>query len=106
MTTSNLDVYDPATNTWTQLADMPVAKSHISGATFVLRGRILAVAGEIANGVWTSEIAAYDPATNTWKELTPFPEKIYSGIAGPALDGFVYTTGGFSAKTWLGVPGN
>ena len=103
-TTSNLDVYDPATDAWTQLADMPLAKSHVSGATFVFQGRILTLAGETANGVFTDEVAAYDPVTNSWKELTPFPERIYSGIAGPVAGGFVYTTGGFSQRTWLGVP--
>jgi len=106
VTTPYLDVYDPATNTWTELPDMPVAKSHISAATFVLQGRILTVAGETANGVWTTEIAAYDPVRNAWEELTPFPEKIYSGIARPMLGGIVYTTGGYSQRTWLGVPAN
>ena len=75
VTTPYLDVYDSATNTWTELPDMPVAKSHISAATFVLQGRILAVAGETANGVWTAEIAAYDPVMNAWEELTPFPKR-------------------------------
>jgi N-acetylneuraminic acid mutarotase len=98
------DVYDPATDTWTTLADMPIAKGHIAAATFVFRGRILAIAGEIANGVYTNEVAAYDPATNTWQELTPFPEKIFSGIARPMLGGFVFTTGAYSPRTWLGVP--
>ncbi|HEY1334269.1 MAG TPA: kelch repeat-containing protein [Myxococcaceae bacterium] len=104
VTTAYLDVYDPATDTWTSLPDMPVPKSHVAAATFVLQGRILTVAGETANGVFTNEIAAYDLATNTWSELTPFPEKTFSGIARPMLGGFVYTTGNYSARTWLGVP--
>lgn len=99
-----LDVYDPATDTWTPLADMPVAKGHIAATTFVFQGRIVALAGEIANGVYTDEDAAYDPATNTWVELTPFPVKTFSGIARPMLGGFVFTTGAYSAATWLGVP--
>jgi len=98
------DVYDPATDTWTPLADMPLAKGHIAMGTFVFQGRILVIAGEIANGVYTDETAAYDPATNGWEELTPFPEKIHSGIARPMLGGFVYTTGQYSDRTWLGVP--
>ncbi|HTS82343.1 MAG TPA: kelch repeat-containing protein, partial [Myxococcaceae bacterium] len=33
------DVYDPATDTWTPLADMPLAKGHIAMGTFVFQGR-------------------------------------------------------------------
>ena len=101
-----VDVYDPATDTWTTLADMPLAKGHIAMGTLVFQGRIVVIAGEISNGVYTNEIAAYDLATNTWTELTPFPEKIHSGIARPMLGGFVYTTGEYSPRTWLGVPAN
>jgi len=100
------DVYDPATDTWTPLADMPLAKGHIAATTFVFQGRILALAGEIANGVYTAENAAYDPAADTWVELTPFPVARFSGIARPMLGGFVFTTGAYSAETWLGVPAN
>ena len=98
------DVYDPATDTWTPLADMPLAKGHIAATTFVFQGRILTLAGEISNGHYTAENAAYDPATDTWVELTPFPVATFSGIARPMLDGFVFTTGNYSAATWLGVP--
>jgi Kelch motif len=99
-----LDVYDPSTDTWRPLADMPLAKGHIAATTFVYRGRILALAGEIANGKYTDEDAAYDPVTDTWTELTPFPVATFSGIARPMLGGFVYTTGNYSPQTWLGVP--
>jgi len=93
------DVYDPATDTWTPLAEMPLAKGHIAATTFVFRGRILALAGEISNGVYTAENAAYDPATDTWVELTPFPVATFSGIARPMLGGFVFTTGNYSSDT-------
>ena len=101
-----LDVYDPATDTWTPLADMPLAKGHIAMGTIVFRDRILVIAGEISNGHYTAELAAYEPVTNTWEELTPFPTVRHSGIAAPMLGGFVYTTGEYSAETWLGMPGD
>ena len=85
-------------------AEATLQQDPFAGHLFVFRGRILAIAGEIANGIYTSEVAAYDPATNTWQELTPFPEKIFSGIARPMLGGFVFTTGAYSPRTWLGVP--
>jgi N-acetylneuraminic acid mutarotase len=100
-----VDVYDPVTDSWSPLADMPLAKGHIAMATFVFQGRILVIAGEISNGVYTAETAAYDPAGNSWVELTPFPSKRHSGIARPMLGGFVYTTGEYSQESWLGLPG-
>ena len=80
---------------------MPLAKGHIAATTFVYRGRILALAGEIANGKYTDEDAAYDPVTDTWVELTPFPVATFSGIARPMLGGFVYTTGNYTAEMCL-----
>ena len=100
----DVDVYDPATDAWTRLADMPHARGHIAEATFVFGGRILVLGGEISNGVYTDEAAAYDPATNIWMELTPLPKKRHSGVARPMLGGFVYTTGEWSNETFLGTP--
>ena len=100
----DVDVYEPATDSWTRLADMPHGRGHIAQATFPFEGRILVLGGEIANGVYTDEAAAYDPVTNRWAELTPMPVKRHSGIARPMLGGFVYTTGDWSNETFLGTP--
>jgi hypothetical protein len=102
----DVDVYDPGTDAWTRLADMPHARGHIAEATFVFGGRIVVLGGEISNGVYTDEAAAYDPLTDRWVELTPLPVKRHSGIARPMLGGFVYTTGEWSAETLLGTPGD
>lgn len=102
----DVDVYDPATDGWTRLADMPHARGHIAEATFPFEGRILVLGGEISNGVYTDEVAAYDPTTDRWVELTPLPTKRHSGICRPMLGGFVYTTGEWSNQTFLGTPGD
>ena len=73
-----LDVYDPATDTWTPLADMPLAKGHIAADLRVPRPDPRHRRGDLER-IYTSEVAAYDPATNTWEELTPFPENIPPG---------------------------
>lgn len=101
---TDVHAYDPASDTWTQLASMPHARGHIAEATFPYQGRILVLGGEIHNGVYTDEAAAYDPATDTWVELTPLPTKRHSGIARPMLGGFIYTTGEWSDQTFLGIP--
>ncbi len=106
VTVPDVEVYDPATDTWTRGASMPRARSHITESTFVFRDRILVLGGEIANAVLVDDTTAYDPATDTWVELTPMPVKRFSGVAAPMLGGFVYTTGDWHDETYLGVPAN
>jgi N-acetylneuraminic acid mutarotase len=71
---ADLHVYDPATNVWTNLASMPVAKSHNESATFVLNGRIVFAGGQVNHFEATNNVVAYDPATNSWSTLAPLPE--------------------------------
>jgi N-acetylneuraminic acid mutarotase len=71
---SDLHVYDPAANTWTKLASMPVAKSHNESATFVLNGRIVFAGGQVNHFEATNNVVAYDPSTNSWSTLAALPE--------------------------------
>ena len=54
--------WDPVTQTWTQLANMPTAKQNIQGAYW--NGKIYVPGG--FNGAHITENAIYDIATNTW----------------------------------------
>ena len=65
--------YDLTTNTWTQVASLPGARSHITNSTFVLNGQIIVAGGENANRTSSSAVTAYDPATNTCRTLTSLP---------------------------------
>jgi N-acetylneuraminic acid mutarotase len=67
---SVVEVYDPATNTWTAAASTPVARAHFEPGTFVRDGRIVIVGGNSNNGE-LSDITEYDPLTNAWTALTP-----------------------------------
>ena len=59
---SSVDCYDPDTNTWSQVANMNIArKGHILVS---LHGRLYAIGG---GGVDSDEV--YDPDTNTWTLL-------------------------------------
>src|SRR5262249_43029448 len=60
------EVYDPATNRWTALADVPTARDHLAVAA--MDGRLYAVGGRI-DGNYSRNLAsneAYDPATDRW----------------------------------------
>lgn len=102
---NNVDAYDPATNTWTAVASLPLARSHHNASTFVMGGRIIAVGGEYAHGgARLANVTAYDPATNAWTELTPMPVKKTAGVAAE-VNGVLYqTTGNTGTSTYKGVP--
>lgn len=79
-----LHMYDPTTDTWTRLADLPDARSHFESSTMVHEGRILIGAGLIGvpnNQYAIDFLTAYNPTTNTWTELEPLPDP----LVGPTL---------------------
>ena len=79
------DVFDPATNTWSVLADAPHSRDHFHAALH--NGKIYCTAGRrTGNGdVFNdteSDVDVYDIATNTWSTL---PNPIPTERAGAAV---------------------
>jgi hypothetical protein len=114
--------YDPQTNVWTRLADVPSivkddpkeqanssdqrGRNHHSSTTVVLGGRIIIMNGQAQHRVPTNDVVAYDPKTNTWTPLTSTPHARHSGI-GAAIDGKLYVGSGAesgSQQMWVGLP--
>jgi N-acetylneuraminic acid mutarotase len=100
--------YDPASNAWTAVRSLPVARGHISNSTFVLNGRIVVAGGETSHTAGSRSVTAYDPANDTWTLLTDLPEARISGVAAPVGQGYVFTSGssGGSARAggWQASP--
>lgn len=85
-----VQIYDPATNTWSLGANMPFAAGSSSSA--VIQGQIY-VAGGIVAGTTTNKVAKYNPATNTWQTLANMPAG--RNHAASATDGkLLYVFGG------------
>jgi gliding motility-associated-like protein len=61
--------YNPANNSWTAIALLPVKRGALSG--YSLNGKGYVACG-YANGNRYSNLYEYTPQTNTWKELCPF----------------------------------
>jgi hypothetical protein len=60
-----VDVYDPATNSWSALASMPTARDHFHAA--VVDGKIYAIGGRQKDIAATTGVnQVYDIANNTW----------------------------------------
>ncbi|HLC42882.1 MAG TPA: LamG-like jellyroll fold domain-containing protein [Methylomirabilota bacterium] len=62
------NIYDPATNQWTQVADMSVDRWYPS-ATTLGDGRVVALSGQITPGLFADTPEVYDPGSGSWSLL-------------------------------------
>lgn len=81
--------YDPATDTWTPIAPLPLPRG--AAAACVLNGKIYVMGG--APRARLRDFAAYDPATDTWEQLPPMPTG-REHLAAVAMNGKVIALGG------------
>ena len=114
MSTQGVEVYDPAANTWTNVASMRVARNHLAGG--VSNGKFYAVGGRGSTDAPTA-LEVYDPQTNAWSTLADMPTG-RSGIAAGVVNGELYVFGGEtpnrvhgqveaynpSSNTWRSLP--
>jgi N-acetylneuraminic acid mutarotase len=84
------EVYDPATDSWARVADLPTARSGIAAAE--VDGRIYVFGGEGGDGTF-HENEAYDPAHDTWKAMAPMPTARH-GLGSAVVDGRIYVLSG------------
>lgn len=62
--TDHVDVFDPGTDTWKRVANIPVGRA---GATAVVNNGLIFVAGGIdRDGKFPTAIEIFDPGTNEW----------------------------------------
>ncbi|HEY0007984.1 MAG TPA: hypothetical protein VGB55_04600, partial [Tepidisphaeraceae bacterium] len=101
--------YNPATNTWARMADLPTAKSHAESSVFVLNGKIVMAGGQVDPQSATREVVQYDPARNAWSRLMSLPAARQGVVVLPAGRYIVVTTGSAygtfqeQKTTWVGV---
>ena len=62
---SSVDCYDPDTNTWSQMANMNIARAGHSLVS--LHGRLYAIGG--CDVGYVDSVEVYDPDNNTWTTL-------------------------------------
>ncbi len=90
MNQTELEVYDPLTDNWTQLASMSVGRNHTAGA--FINGKFY-VAGGRGSPNAANALEAYDPNTDRWTRLADMPTG-RSGIGAGAVNGELYVFGG------------
>lgn len=96
----NVDIYHPATDTWTRGADMPMpVDDAVSG---VWRDSLVFLVSGWHDTGNVDRVQIYDPATDSWQQGTPIPGTPVFGHAGAlAGDTFVYLGG---ARVTDGTP--
>jgi N-acetylneuraminic acid mutarotase len=91
---TKVEEYDPATDTWTQKADLPTGRLFLS--TAVVNGRIYAIGGRTSMYYWQgtslATVEEYDPATDTWTARADAPLPI-EGSSASVVDGKIYVIG-------------
>ena len=100
------EVYDPATNTWSNVAPLPESLDHIQAVE--VGGKIYYVGGlEGWPGPASAQVYIYDPATNSFTQGAPMPSGRERGAGGVAVhQGKIYYAGGLNggfAKPWFDV---
>ena len=100
----SLEMYDPASNHWTEFGSLPDGRTFGFAAGAARDGRIDLIGGCLATNVRQSSfnlycgapssVEAYDPQTNKWASLglTLNPRQALAAVTGP--DGRVYAVGG------------
>jgi N-acetylneuraminic acid mutarotase len=109
-----VEVYDPATDTWTQASDMPVARyghsaSAVDGKMYIIGG-----AEEETMKLWEegkidtdemeevfSIVYVYDPATAMWTTAADPLPTARNGPTAAVVDGKIYAIGGRQGSTKL-----
>jgi len=107
---SLVQVYDPATNTWTRVASLPRPKSHAESSTFLMDGRILSAAGQNDDAYVqapTNSVNLYEPLTNRWIPLGNLPAARQGTIIQRIGNLIIMTAGGTQTlspqnTTWIG----
>ena len=84
-----LEAYDPGSNSWTQLADMPITGRYDFDAVAGPDGKIYVFGG--ADGTHSFvDGAVYNPSTNTWGSMADAPNNIFNNLAVLGADGKIY----------------
>jgi hypothetical protein len=87
--TDDVDLYDPASDSWSRLPDLPVGVNHAAAAS--AGGKLYVVGGYRGPGVRLRSAYAFDG--DRWRGLAPMPGE--RGAAGAAIvGGKLYVVGG------------
>jgi len=102
-----VEAYDPATDTWSRLANLPVGFAGQASATldnkfYVIGIRTLRGGSRLDN--LFPRLYVYDPITNQWSRKADLPALLSQGI-GFSANGLIYALWGSCDECTLDLPG-
>jgi Kelch motif len=99
----SVEVYAPATDTWTTAPDLPTPRLGLA-ATLGKDGKIYTMGGRGADGNPSDAVEVFDPAAKSWATAAALPTKRLCVVGVTAPDGTIYAIAGRDAlNTPLGV---
>lgn len=99
-TLNKAEIYDPATNSWSDTADLTMARSYHT-ATMLADGRVVVIGGRLPGNdaqSWqaTGDTAVFDASTNRWQTLARAPLPLTQHTAVLLKDGTILVVGGMT----------
>jgi N-acetylneuraminic acid mutarotase len=95
-----VEMYDPATDTWTTKANLPAAREVM--AAVVLDGKIFVIGGKVQSDdgevVSTGRVEVYDPVTDSWSRGKNMP--ISMDARAVVAGGKIYVTNGGTGQVY------
>lgn len=106
---NDVHVYDPATDAWSQVADLPRPRGHLTWSTMAVDGHLVVAGGLVGAPIsvpaTSSAVTAYDPADDVWFSLASLPATRKSPVFAMVGDRIVLTQGATNVprgETWTG----
>ena len=101
-----LQIYDPATDSWSPGAPLPEPSSH--ARTVVQGGRLWLFGGQKFDQIVIPQVLSYDPQTDVWTRHNDLPQPRKVGYLAARRDTFYYFAGdgftsGFPSSTLVGT---
>ncbi|MDH5805156.1 MAG: PKD domain-containing protein [Gemmatimonadota bacterium] len=90
---SSGEVYDPATDSWAPIADLPERRTTHAMSTGG-DGLVYAVGGFDFSCYCNNSVQAYDPASNSWTTRASMGKRRWGVAAATGQDGLIYVFGG------------
>ncbi len=95
---TTVEIYNPANDTWSTGAAMPLAVSEAMSA--VVNGKIYVIGGKPDLNPASNAVQEYDPVANSWSLKTTMPDSRYAAAA-MAYNNLIYIAGGTGTGTEL-----
>ena len=89
--TAAVQIYDPASNTWSTGTPMPTVRANM--VVGVINGKLYVTSGNVADGSRDGSMVVYDSTTNSWS-TAPAEPTARSNVAAAVLGNKLFVAGG------------